>query len=43
MKPYLFFCQGDGSSQKIIDDELELMSRIAAKYPSLADKPFYNE
>ncbi|WAR20974.1 IDUA-like protein [Mya arenaria] len=34
---------GSGFSKKIMDDEITLMSQIATKYPTLADKPFYND
>ncbi|XP_052770728.1 alpha-L-iduronidase-like isoform X2 [Mya arenaria] len=38
-----FHRKGSGFSKKIMDDEITLMSQIATKYPTLADKPFYND
>ncbi|XP_045189835.2 alpha-L-iduronidase-like [Mercenaria mercenaria] len=35
--------KGSGSSDIILNDEISLMKNISKKYPSLANKPFYND
>ncbi|KAH3708034.1 alpha-L-iduronidase-like isoform X2 [Dreissena polymorpha] len=35
--------KGDGSSYKILEDEISLMDSISNRFPTLADKPFFND
>ncbi|CAC5399771.1 IDUA [Mytilus coruscus] len=35
--------KGDGSSKNILNGEIEIVNEIKKKYPSLENKPFYND
>jgi L-iduronidase len=38
-----YHTEGDGLSKNIINGEIEIINEIKKKYPSLSNKPFFND